>query len=249
MARRLITTDRLKTNITANTVKRAFDRFYPKTLSPVSQGNLIYYLNLFAIRTSTCDTSLPDDIIGGIRLSTFNNWEIIISKASTDPSPKNLQTLFDAEARQKGGTAWVKEGQHLYTYLGTNHKKFKPLPAFAPVKPMQVYRWSPTKAEVDAAKRGGTPLSALFKTYKEKGLVKISNSTDTMIHKTWAKEKLWADSAGCQVLTDDNTLRTLGTWANDHIKKKYGNLFTYTLFTSEQFQSANNTDFRGFKLW
>ena len=85
----------------------------------------------------------------------------------------------------------------------------------------------------------GTPLSTLFEAAVKNKTVKISLSSDVCIHITWSKEKLWNDSAGCQVLTNDNTLKTLGNWATEHQKKKFGNVYTYTLFTKQQFLAAN----------
>ena len=40
-------------------------------------------------------------------------------------------------------------------------------------------------------------------------------------------------------MTNHDALNTIGTWADSHIKKKYGNSFIYTLFTKEQFVDAN----------
>lgn len=226
--------------VNATTLGNAYKRYYPDEYNSVVKNKLVYYMMLFGIRTSTCDTSLPDDLIGAIRMNFFANMEAVVSDASTDPSPKNLKTLYDAEARAKGGTAWVKEGQHLYRYYGTNHPRFKPLPSFYPIKPMTVYRWSPSKQDIDDYNKRRIPLSKKFEEAKINGQAKISTSTDTMIHKTWSSEKLWADSAGCQVLTDNTVLKTLGDWATAHLNKKYNDVFTYTLFTTEQFTLAQS---------
>ena len=206
----------------------------------ILQQNKFHYLYLFGIRVSTCDTSLPDDIIGGIRVNKLNLLELVVSKASTEPSPKNLSNLFDAEAVAKGGAAFVKEGEYAYYYVGRQHPKFKPLPAFAPKKPVPVYRWKPSNDDIKEWNKGkGKPLSASFAQALKDGKVRLSTSTDTMIHKTWGKEKLFGDSAGCQVMTDDSSLIRLGQWADNHRSMKYPNLFTYTLFTKEQFIKAN----------
>jgi hypothetical protein len=228
--------------VNAQTLMKAYKMWYPLTYEKILNDNKFHFLYLWGIRVDTCDTSLPDDIMGGIRVNRFNTLEIVVSKASTEPTPKNLANLFDAEAVAKGGAAFVKEGEHPYYYYGTNHPKFKPLPAFAPKRPIPVYRWMPNAQDIKDWNKGkGKPLSASFAQAFREGRVKQSTSSDTMIHKTWAKEKLFADSAGCQVMTDDNTLRTLGQWANEHRSMKYPNLFTYTLFTKDQFVRANRT--------
>lgn len=226
--------------VNSDTIVKTYKRFYPSFWSDLEKANNFHYLNLWGIRVSTCDTSLPDDLVGGIRVNNFNFYETVVSKASTEPSPRNIAELYDAEARAKGGAAFMAEGQYLYRYMGTNFKKFKPLPSFCPITPTKVYRWQPTQAEIKAWNNGkGRPLSSSFADALKRGAVKISTSTDTCIHKTWAKEKLMGDSAGCQVLTDDTSLKTLGSWATSHINKGYGKIFTYTLFTKEQFLTAN----------
>jgi hypothetical protein len=226
--------------INPTTIQNCYKTFYPNSYNQIANQNLFHYLHLWGIRVSSCDTSLPDDYVGGIRVNNLNLLEIVESKASTDPSPQSLTKLHDVEAKLKGGTAFVAEGQYTYMYMGSRFGIFSPLPSFCPTKPVKVYRWNPSKEEIAAWNRGkGTPLSSLFENAVKSKKVKISTSNDVCIHKTWSKEKLWNDSAGCQVLTNDNTLKTLGQWAIDHQKKKYGNSFIYTLFTKEQFISAN----------
>jgi hypothetical protein len=225
--------------INTQTLMNAYKMWYPLTYQKILEKNKFHYLYLWGIRVSSCDTSLPDDIMGGLRVNRLNMLELVVSKASTDPSPKNITQLYDAEAIAKGGAAYVKEGEHQYYYYGTNHPRFKPLPAFAPVRPIPVYRWKPNNNDLKNWKGRGTPLTSSLEIAKREGRVKNSTSTDVLIHRSWGKEKLWADSAGCQVITNDNTLRTLGTWATNHRSMKYPNLMTYTLFTKEQFVAAN----------
>lgn len=228
-------------DITGTSIANCYKMFYPSTYNQMVKDNLFEYLHLWGIRVSTCDTSLPDDLVGGLVINNFNFFEAYVSKASTEPSPQFLAQSYDAEARLKGGAAFVMEGQYLFRYMGTKFGAFKPLPSFCPVRPMKVYRWMPSSQEIKAWNKGkGTPLSSLFEKAVREKKVKISTSTDTCIHRTWSKNKLWNDSAGCQVLTDDNTLRMLGTLAVRHQKKGYGNSFTYTLFTKEQFMAANS---------
>jgi hypothetical protein len=228
--------------INATTIANCYKMYYPESYNRLVQKNRFHYLELWGIRMSTCDTSLPDDYLGGLRVNNLNFLELLSAAASTDPSPKYVQNPLDSLAAAAGGTAYVKEGQHTYNYIGKNHKNFKPYPAFCPTKPMPVYRWNPSPQEIKTAKEKKLPLSSFFDAALKAGRVKLSTSPDTCIHRTWSSTKLNADSAGCQVFANLKTLDTLGVWANDHIKKGYGNFFVYTLFTRQQFLDANSTN-------
>jgi hypothetical protein len=237
--------------VTAKTVANAYMKYYRNQFIATNKK---LYLNLFGIRVSTCDTSKPDDIVGGIRLSSSyfltDELEAIVTNSSTDPAPLWLAKPFDREAQLKDGTAWLMEGQHLYRYIRTPKSSWSgggKYCAFCPTKPVPAYRWKPTAADISAWRSGRVALSDKFiddlwaskRANFKNSKVKISDSTDVCIHRSWA-EQLFADSAGCQVIStaDLNKFVTLCSWAAAH-DKKYGNLFTYTLFTSEQFVLAN----------
>lgn len=224
--------------ITSASIINCYRRYYPQFWNQVSSQNLFHYLNLWGIRVSTCDTSLPDDMVGGIRVNNLNFYEVLVSSASTDPSPALIANPL-ADARRLGGAAFVKEGQYSYRYIGTKHPTWKPHPAFCPTAPMTVYRWMPTAEEIAAWRKQKKPLSTAFEEAVKAGKVKISKSPDTCIHRAWSTTKFYNDSAGCQILSDYKTLNELGNWAKSHIDKKYGNVFMYTLFTKQQFIDAN----------
>ena len=213
------------------TVARAIKKYYPQYIELVEKQNLYNYLLLFGIRFSTCDTSLPDDFIGGIRLeqSFFTGqpyWNWMVSNGTTDPTPKYLVQTIDKAARLAGGTAWVKEGQYIYYFYGN----WQGYPAFAPKTSVQVYRWMPSyKGEKFDPKKA-----------------KLSTSIDTMIHRTWAKDRLFADSAGCQSVKNNALLIDLARWAKTHRTMYKENSFTYTLLTKEQFVEANKGYDKGF---
>lgn len=244
------------------------------------ERNLLYeYLILFAIRVETCNTALPDDIIGGLRFmpkkwGTGGYWDIIFANASTDPSPlyltppvakqygrcptikltqpngieKSYQTepcktdiwygngpnpfenkcciLYDDQARAEGGAAWIAPGQYTYFYKTDN---FKGAPAFAPLYPLTAYRWAP---------------SYEGEKFNPNKVIKEYNNSSTYIHRTWFKERLFYDSAGCQVIPDDDTLNTLAKWAKNHKKQGYPNSFQYTLMTKQDFVTANRFKFK-----
>jgi len=156
---------------------------------------------LWGVRVSTCDTSLPDDIVGGLRINNFNFFESVVSTASTEPSPSWIANPM-SDARRLGGAAFVKDGQYAYRYMGKRHNQFAPYPSFCPIKPMDVYRFTPTQAEVNDWKRNKIPLSKAFEQAVKSGRAIASKSPDTCIHRSWGKERLFNDSAGCQILTN-----------------------------------------------
>lgn len=230
--------------IDGDSIVRAIEYTYPSGIifpSAVKKNNVYLFTFLFGIRVSTCDTKMPDDIIGGVRLRKGflgrNEWEIILSDATTDPSPYWLEKPM-ADAKSLGGTAWVKEGQYEYQL-----SSYRDYPAFRPVYPIPVYRWSPTKSQINIAKSSGKSLSADFEMAKNNGQAKLSTSLDTLIHRTWRTSNLVNESAGCQVFANNGALITLAQWANIHIKSKYDPNFVYTLLSKDDFLAANKNQF------
>lgn len=224
-------------DITGQGIANAIDRTYPTgniNLSAIQKNKWYNYLVLWAIRVSTCNTSMPDDVIGGIRLKKdiYGNdyWDILYSDASTDPSPYWLMNPM-SDARLYGGTAWVAEGQYIY---GLGPKYFG-YPSFVPLKPVKVYRWKPTQAQIKDAKAKKIELSAEFEKAKEKGQIIIGTSDSVFIHRTWTPNSLYKDSAGCQVFANNGSLVTLTNWAIEHKNIYKKNSFSYTLLTKEDF--------------
>jgi hypothetical protein len=219
--------------INGDSIANAIRKYYPSYINLVESQQLFNYVLIFGIRVSTCDTSIPDDFLGAIRLEKSlitgdTYWNYVITEGTTDPSPYYLATTIDKQARLAGGTAWVKEGQYIY-FLRGNYDGF---PAFAPKTTVDVYRWMPSYS------------GDLFNISK----AKLSKSSDTLIHRSWATEKFYKDSAGCQVFKNNSTLIELKNWAKNHIKKYKINSFTYTLLTSNQFVSANKQPNYGWSL-
>jgi hypothetical protein len=221
--------------VTGKGIANCIQKYYPGLIKIAEDTPLFDYVFLFGIRVATCDTALPDDIIGCIRFRPNlilgnNSWELLISEATTDPSPKYLNPKFDekgrpvkwwydAEAKMKGGTAWVREGQYLYFLRGD----YQGYPSFGPAKPVPVYRWNPSRVgeKFDISK------------------AILSTSNDTLIHRNWSfeygRKRFFEDSAGCQVVKDNKTLNEMQKWAKRHIQLYKKNSFTYTLLTKEQF--------------
>lgn len=243
-------------SINSSSLIKCYEKFYKdSTFTYINNKNYFHYLHLFGIRASSSDSSKTDDFLGAFRVTNFNVYDSIVAKASLDPSPTNLTRYFDAEARAKGGTAFIREGQHLFKYMGKNFKNFSGAASFCPVinynaKPpitgAKVYRYLPEQALITAwQKNRKPPLSATFEQELAKlksgqpSKVKLSESTDVCIHKAWRSDNLTNDSAGCSVSPDLDALNKIGDWAKEHIDKKFGNAFFYTVFTAEQFLDAN----------
>jgi hypothetical protein len=224
--------------ITGDNVAKAIDYNFPGGLvncAAIKKNNWYNYLILFGIRVQTCDTSAPDDVIGGIRLRKgffgYDSWEMIMVDATTDPTPSYLRTPMK-DAKSLGGTAWVVEGQYAY-YHPTNY--FDGYPQFRPVNPVAVYRWNPTQKEINELTKKGIPLSSGFEQAKANGKVKIDATASVLIHRSWSNNKLSNDSAGCQVFADNGALLKIHQWALIHQKLYKSNVFAYNLFTKEQF--------------
>jgi hypothetical protein len=241
--------------ITAETIANTYRKYYPTQFAASSKYNLV---NLFGIRVSTSDTSKLDDFVGAIKLSSgytsLDGYEMLVCKASTEPAPLYISKPFDYESVRKGGAAFLKEGQHIY-YLITP-RSVKPSwsdggrnCAFCPTTEVPVYRFRPTQTDINLWRQKKQSISKNFEknliyanTSKknQNGVPFLSTSTDTCIHKAWS-ETLYNDSAGCQVISPSDlpTFRNICNWAQQHLNKGYGNTFTYTLFTKEQFRTAN----------
>lgn len=245
--------------INGDTIANAIMSYYPNgriNLDEIRRLKLYNFVILFGIRLETCDSGIMDDAIGGIRLreslipsviGTGDYWEIICSNATTEPTAHWILNASDP-VPEKYGSAWVVEGQYRFYPAGD----FKGEPHFRPVtdEPIQVYRWKPTKAEINNARRNNKALSSEFEGAKARGEVKIIAPTETiLIHRSWGLSE--RNSAGCQVFADNGSLRTLYSWAQQHMNlytKKYfiidkaGNKLTplvYTLLTKTQFVTAN----------
>jgi len=217
--------------INGDTISNAIRKYYPNYINLVESQQLFNYVLIFGIRVATCDTGLPDDFLGAIRLEkslvTGNPfWNYLLTNGTTDPSPEYLVKTIDKQARLAGGTAWVRDGQHIYYKLSGGYKGY---PAFAPKDKVEVYRWMPKSPgeKFDISK------------------AKLSTSIDCFIHRSWSpsSQRLSYDSAGCQVFRNNDLLIDLAKWADLHIKMYKLNSFTYTLLTKDQFVKSNSISY------
>ena len=235
--------------VNAETIVNAIKSYYPNgriNLDEVKKNKLYNFVTLFGIRLETCDSGLMDDAIGGIRLRKSltpladDYWEIILSNATTDPTPFWLLNSTDP-IPAKYGTAWVVEGQYRFYPAGN----FKGYPSFRPVDPITCYRWKPSKEEIKKAKATGKPLSSFFEAAKARGEVKIIEPTETiLIHRSWGSSS--KNSAGCQVFSDNSALSRLYNWALLHnslykTPQKTPVPLIYTLLTKTQFVTPNQS--------
>lgn len=247
----------------------------------VENAKLYQYFFLFGIRINSCDTALPDDIIGGLRympnaVKGGGFWDIEIANASIDPSPLYQQPpvnkvngkcpsvtirrpdgrnfiaypgtsknsvmpcdesiwsgvgpnpftnkcciYFDPQAKNEGGAAWIAPGQYLYNYRAN----FLGEPAFAPSQPVAAYRWAP---------------SYPGETFNPSKVVKELPNYSLLIHRTWFKERLFYDSAGCNVIPSSNSLLRLASWAKGHLAvRTYPRNFQYTVMSKDDFIRGN----------
>lgn len=274
--------------INGQNIANAIMKYYPNSINPIINKQLIEYVIIFGIRVETCDTGIPDDFLGAIRLQTSFitgeiYWEFILTEGTTDPSPQNLKPkvingvpqkwYFDEQARVKGGTAWVKEGAHIY-YLN-NPCNYGPWTIFNPEPP----RKTVTKKNADCyhnypsfkpgsiikdEKTGKKVLTAgtvevrrwnpayVGEKFDERKAIE-SDSTDCLIHRSWNTERYTNDSAGCQVFKNNALLWDLRDWAKNHINIYGNNAFSYILLTKKQFVEANKNSpqmgYWGIGIW
>jgi hypothetical protein len=146
--------------VTPTTIINAYKKYYPKTWDTIASQNKFHFLHLFGIRVSTDNPFVADDIVGGLRITNLNYYEYAISRATTEPGTGALASLYDAEARARGGAAYMKEGQYIYKLLPrrsaryfnptdksgwifTGKHKFEKHAFFCPISPVSVYGWRP----------------------------------------------------------------------------------------------------------
>lgn len=270
--------------INGQNIANAIAKYYPNSINPIINKKLIDYVIIFGIRVETCDTGIPDDYLGAIRLQTSLTgsvyWEFVLTEGTTDPSPKYLKAKvdkngkqihwwFDEEAKSKGGTAWVKEGAHIY-YLNNPCNKgpwsiFNPEPSENRVtsKNADCYHNYPSfgpgsiiKDEKTGKKVltiGNLPIYRWNPSYAgekfDASKAKLSDTTSCYIHRSWSPEKFTNDSAGCQVFKNNGLLWDLRDWAKTHINLYGNNAFSYILLTKQQFLQANTNVAKKSSAW
>lgn len=173
-------------------------------------GQEPYDLNIFGIRTMNDDANRFNDIVG-VMYMREGRWVCFQFPATTDPGVYYREHPINVE-----GTAILVPGQYRGSHKVGTHKGY---PALQQQKPLTVWRDADKDGELD------------FDVPTEDGIFGIN------IHRSNAKRAStqvdkW--SAGCQVFADPihfDMFMALCKAAAD----QWGNSFTYTLLTEEDF--------------
>lgn len=173
-------------------------------------GGEPYDLNIFGIRTINNDANSFNDIVG-VMYKREGTWVCFQFPATTDPGVYYRENPINVD-----GTAILKPGQYRGSHKVGTHKGYV---ALQQKKPLVVYRDADGDDELD------------FDVPTQEGIFGIN------IHRANSKRAStqvdkW--SAGCQVLADPahfDMLMEICQFAAE----KWGNSFTYTLLTEEDF--------------
>jgi len=173
-------------------------------------GNGPYDLNLFGIRTMGEDANAFNDIVG-VMYMVKDKWVCFQFPATTDPGLYWRENPMNVK-----GTAILKPGQYRGSHKVGTHKGYV---ALQQKKPVTVFRDADSDDELD------------FDVPTDEGIFGIN------IHRANSKRAStqvdkW--SAGCQVIADPIHFDMLMELCQASAEK-WGNSFTYTLLTDEDF--------------
>lgn len=172
-----------------------------------------YNLNLIGIRTKGTTAGIYDDFMVAIYKDNSNNWNIKHWKITTDAG-----TYWLKNPMNRKGTALVVPNQYRGSWtIGLHQGKYKALVQY---KPIEVYRDSNRDAILDYN-------SATI----DKGMFGINIHRSNPNRESLINEK-W--SAGCQVFADPQDFAEFLVLI-DESARRYGDKFTYTLITEDDF--------------
>lgn len=177
-----------------------------------TKGN--FNLNIFGIRDSDPNANKFDDIIG-LAYKDNDDWQLKLYNATTDPGSYYMQEeLLDSR-----GVAILVPGQYRGAYkLGKHRNQY---PALVQYKELPVYRDKNRDNVHDFDPK--TIVTGMYG-------INIHRATANAKGKSVQVDK-W--SAGCQVIAaNDDWHEFYGIVIN--ASKRYGDKFTYTLFTEDQ---------------
>jgi hypothetical protein len=169
-----------------------------------------YNLNLFGIRAVDNDDNRFNDVVG-VMYPTKDGWVCFQFPATTDPGLYWREHPLNVD-----GTAILKPGQYRGAYKVGKHKGYT---ALQQKKPLTVYRDADGDAELD------------FDVPTQDGMFGI-NIHRANNHRASTVVDKW--SAGCQVVADPLHFQFLLSLCLE-AKELWGNSFTYTLLTEDDF--------------
>ncbi len=170
-----------------------------------------YNLNLFGIRANENISNTFNDLVC-VMYKKNGSWILRKFDATTDPG-----LYYRKSPLNKNGTAILVPGRYPGGFkIGMHHGSYQ---ALVQNKPLKLYRDNNKDATLD---RTG-------KIYEEMAGINIHRASSTTTSKYVDK---W--SAGCQVLAGCQDFKDFMDIINKS-SKTYGSVFTYILFTEDQF--------------
>ena len=173
-----------------------------------------YQLNIVGVRKDSTVPNKFDDLIYAFWKTDKGVWEGKYFTATTDPGTYYLKNPLSTL-----GTAILKEGQWVDTYIIGKHKG--QYDALVQRKPVTVIRDYDRNAILDF--NNGREETGLF------GINIHKAGKDSKDVDTW--------SAGCQVFQKSDDFETFMNLARKH-RELYGNKFTYTLIDERAYNRA-----------
>lgn len=253
--------------ITSSTIIKCYQKFYPNTYD-LLERRMFHFLNLWTIRVKEygfpkMNRNSPDstDYTGGLRINNFGFSEITTARCESEPfTGMGIAQKLDATRNKLGGIPYIKAGQYVYekkqvTKLINGEEVLIETPTeFIPIQPLNIQRW---KISDDDNKKLFLLEQTTRQTYEEalnSGRIRnsksflgdISDNREELSILFGSNEKLSYQeiqlnrNLGNIYIPDWKVVNTLGEWANAHINKAYLNIFTYTIFTRQQFLEANS---------
>lgn len=201
-----------KSDITLDAIRKAF-----AYMGYAYFTNGDYNLNIFGIRNNDLQKDTFNDFVC-VTYKVKDKWQLKVFEATTDPGSTYRTKLIN-----KDGTAIMVPGQYRGAYhLGLHKGKYL---ALRQKKPMKYWR--------DANADGKLDLEG--KIYEEIAYTNIHRATNI---KGGVSRLVQGHSAGCQVIAAYNDFEELMRLARI-AKDMYGDSFTYTLFTEDNFKCIN----------
>lgn len=172
-----------------------------------------FNLNIFGIRSNDLQSDRFNDYVC-VAYKENGNWTVKAYPATTDPG-----STYRAKSLSSVGTAIMIPGQYRGAYgIGLHKNSYE---ALRQKKPMKYWRDSNNNGKLDL---GG-------KVFEDLAYTNIHRATNTP---GGVSQLVQGHSAGCQVIAAYDDFAEFMKIANKG-KGRFGNSFTYTLFTENNF--------------